>query len=160
PVGEQLRRGDRRRPADEDEEGGLKRIFGVVVVVENPATDAPHHRSMPLDKGRKRRLITTADEVLQQLPIGEPCPIPQKHRPAKVVDTRALLPGRHIASLVATKLDLYLTATGSRPFDPPFLAEARGWPGNNKFAGGGSLSEWRCKPYHSVCREGIMTSDV
>src|SRR4029077_5891575 len=95
-------------PADKDEEGGLKRIFGVVVFAENPATDAPYHQSMPLHKVGRSRLITTADVVLQQLLIGQSCPIAQKHRPAKVLDNPAPLSGRHIASLVAAKFALYL----------------------------------------------------
>ena len=81
----------------QDEEGRLKRIFGVVVIGENTATDAPHHRPMPLNNGRKCRLVTTADVVLQQLPIGQSCPIPQKHRPAKVLDDLAHLVGRHLS---------------------------------------------------------------
>jgi hypothetical protein len=44
---------------------------------------------MPLHKGRKSRLIATADVLLQQLPIGQPCPIFAKHRPAKVLDDHA-----------------------------------------------------------------------
>jgi hypothetical protein len=85
---------------------------------------------MTLHKGRKSCFVTTAEVVLQQLPIGPSCSIPQKPRPAKVLDNPAPLSGRHIASLVAAKLALYLTATGSRPFDPLFLAEARGRPAN------------------------------
>jgi hypothetical protein len=85
---------------------------------------------MPLHKGRKSHLVTTADVVLQQLLIGQSCPIPHKRRPAKVLDKPAQLSGRHITSLVTAKLVLYLTTTGSGPFDPPFLAHARGWPAN------------------------------
>jgi hypothetical protein len=76
----------------------LKRILGVVVVAEDTATDAPHRRSMPPHKGRKSRFVTTADVVLQQLPIGRPCSIPQKHRPAKVLDNPAQFCGRHVPS--------------------------------------------------------------
>jgi hypothetical protein len=76
---------------------------------------------MPLHKGPKSRLVTTADVVLQQLLIGQSCAIPQTHRPAKVLDNPAQLSGRHITSLVTAKLALYLTTTGSRPFDPPFF---------------------------------------
>jgi hypothetical protein len=44
---------------------------------------------MPLHKRRKSRLAASADVVLPQLPIGQTCPILQKHRPAKVLDNRA-----------------------------------------------------------------------
>jgi hypothetical protein len=76
---------------------------------------------MTLHKGHKSRFVTTADVVLQQLPVGSSCSIPQKPRPAKVLDNPAPLSGRHIASLVPAKLALYFTATGSSPFDPPFF---------------------------------------
>ena len=69
----------------------MKRIFGVVVVAEDAAADAPHHRAMPPHKGGKSRRVTTAGVVLQQLLIGPSSPIPQKHRPAKVLDNPAQL---------------------------------------------------------------------
>jgi hypothetical protein len=46
PVGDRLPR-HVRRLADEDEERGLKRIFRVMVVVEEATANAPHHRGVP-----------------------------------------------------------------------------------------------------------------
>jgi hypothetical protein len=51
---------------------------------------------MPMHKGCKSHLIMAADVVLQQLPIGQPRPISQKHHPAKVLDDFARLAGRHV----------------------------------------------------------------
>jgi hypothetical protein len=51
---------------------------------------------VPLHKSRKSRPGTTADVAFQQLPIGQLCPILQKHRPAKVWHDHAHLTGCHI----------------------------------------------------------------
>ena len=114
---------DRRRLADEDEEGGLEGVLGVVVVAEDTAAHAPDHRAVPPHQGCKSRLVTAAEVVLQQLPIGQPRPIPQKHRPAKVLDDLAHLAGRHVVSLVRATLALYLTTTRTGPFDAFFSAK-------------------------------------
>jgi len=55
---------------------------------------------MPLNEGRKSRLVPAADVVLQQLPIGQPSPIAQQSRPAKVLYGPAHLAGRHVPSFV------------------------------------------------------------
>jgi hypothetical protein len=70
-------------------QGVLALVMAVVVVAEDMAKDAPHHWSVPLHKSRKSRPGTTADAVFQQLPIDQPCPVLQKHRPAKVLDDHA-----------------------------------------------------------------------
>ena len=114
PVGKQLPRGNRRRPADEDEEGGLKGILGVVVVVEDTAAHTPHHRPMPPHKGCKSRLVTAADVVLQKLLIGQPRTIPQN--PAKVLDDPVYLAGCHVPSFAGAMVALYLTTTRRRRF--------------------------------------------
>jgi hypothetical protein len=74
------------RPADQDEEGGLESIQGVVVIPQDAATDAPHHWGVPQHKHFHRRLVTAAEEELQELPIGQPRIAGQKHGPAKVPD--------------------------------------------------------------------------
>ena len=90
------------------EKSGLKRIFGVLVVVESTATNSPYHRTMTTHKGRKRRLFTAANVALQQLLIGQSCPILQKHGPSDVLNDLAHLTGRHDLSSLATTLALYL----------------------------------------------------
>jgi hypothetical protein len=54
---------------------------------------------VPLHKSRKSRPGTAPDVVFQQLPIDQPCPILQKHRPAKVLDDHAHLSDRHVPFL-------------------------------------------------------------
>src|SRR5260370_10746355 len=80
------------------EEGAWKCLLGVMVIAEYPATDTPPHRSMPQHQGGERRLVTTAEVVLHQLPIGAPCPV-APHRPAKVLDNPVQLFGGHVRSL-------------------------------------------------------------
>jgi hypothetical protein len=60
--------------------------FGVVVIAEETAADAPDHGTMPPYKGSESRLITAANEFSQQLRVGQPRPITQQHRPVKVLD--------------------------------------------------------------------------
>jgi hypothetical protein len=45
---------------EEQEERGLERIVGLVVVPQNSAADAEHHRPVPLDQGRERGITTLA----------------------------------------------------------------------------------------------------
>ena len=56
---------------------------------------------MPTHQGFESRLITAADVVRQQLPIGQPGAIPQKHGPAKALDDPTHLAGRHVLSFTA-----------------------------------------------------------
>src|SRR5262245_32302308 len=84
---------------------------------------------MPSHQNRQRRLVTTAEVVLQQLSIGQPCPVAQPH-PAKVLDHLAHLAGRHFVSLVKAKLALYGITTRTGPFDARLFAEGRGPPAN------------------------------
>jgi hypothetical protein len=53
PVGHTVQPGpearplvDRRRPADEDEEGGLEGVLGVVIVAQDATADPEHHRAV------------------------------------------------------------------------------------------------------------------
>ena len=42
-------------PADEDQEGGLEGVLGVVLVAQDRAADAEDHRPVPLHQGGERR---------------------------------------------------------------------------------------------------------
>src|SRR6185503_13036957 len=55
------------RLADEDEERGLERILGVMVV-EEAAADAPHHRGVPPHQGGKGILVPASQEAGQEFP--------------------------------------------------------------------------------------------
>jgi hypothetical protein len=65
-----ISRPDGRGFTKEHEEGGLKRILGIVLV-QQPAADAPYHRGMPAAKGGERRLIPPLEEAREQLAIGQ-----------------------------------------------------------------------------------------
>jgi hypothetical protein len=65
PVGDRLARGDGRRPAHEDDERGLEGVFGVVLVAEDAAADAPHHRGVAAHERLDRLPVAVADESLQ-----------------------------------------------------------------------------------------------
>ncbi len=47
---------DRGGFADQDQEGRLKGILGIVPFTKDRLTDAKHHRTMPLDESRERQL--------------------------------------------------------------------------------------------------------
>ena len=85
PVGDHLPRHDGSRLADEDEEGGLEGVLGVVVAVEDPAADAPDHRAVPLHQGGERRFLAAAEVALQQLPIGQARPLVHEGWPLRRV---------------------------------------------------------------------------
>src|SRR5438045_804445 len=80
---------------------------------------------MPLHKGRQSRLVTTAEVVLQQLPIGPSCPIPQKHRPAKVLDNLAQLSSRHVPSFGGLGHLSTLLLPARAQIDPCFSSTGR-----------------------------------
>src|SRR5947209_4266087 len=58
PVPHQFPRHDGGRLADQDEEGGLEGVLGVVVV-EQAATHTPHHGAVPHEEGGEGRLVLT-----------------------------------------------------------------------------------------------------
>ncbi len=72
PSRQRIRIVDRARPAGQQQERRLERILGQVAVGQQMATDAQHHRPMPLDQGRERRLgcLTTVGELIEQAAIG------------------------------------------------------------------------------------------
>jgi hypothetical protein len=74
PVGDSLPRYV-RSPADEDEERGLKRILGVMVVGEEAAADAPDHRGVAPHQSSKGTVVPAAQEAGQEFPIGHLCPV-------------------------------------------------------------------------------------
>ena len=60
---------NRRRPPCQDEKSGLKRVLGVVSIVEDAAANAEHHRTVSAHQARERRLLACGDEAAQQLAI-------------------------------------------------------------------------------------------
>jgi hypothetical protein len=77
---------------------------------------------MPPHEGRNSRLVTTADETLQQLAIGQVGLNPGKHGPAKAVNQVAQLVLRHIKRPLAGSSSPYLLLPGRGhfiDFSPP-----------------------------------------
>ena len=81
PVGDPLSWHDGSGLADEDEKSSLKRIFGIVLVVQDPATNAHDHRTVPPREGFKSHLIVPLDEPAQQLTVRRVCTVLQKQEP-------------------------------------------------------------------------------
>jgi hypothetical protein len=102
---------DGRRLAGEDEESGLERILGVVMREES-ATDPPHHRAMALDKAGEGSVVAVLDEAPQELPIGHPGPVLQKHRLAKVLNDQARQLRRHVVSQQVSAASIYYLPQG------------------------------------------------
>ncbi|WP_406701318.1 hypothetical protein V5E97_16100 [Singulisphaera sp. Ch08] len=63
--------GDRRGLPSQYEERCLEGFFGVMVIPEDSAADAPDHRAVTLDEGLERRLVTTSSETPQELTVRE-----------------------------------------------------------------------------------------
>jgi hypothetical protein len=95
PVGDHLPWHDGRGPADEDGEGGLESVLGVFVAAEDTAAHAPDRRAVTPHQQLQGPSVTVAEVALQQLPIGQPRPVLQKHGPAKVLDDLAHRARRH-----------------------------------------------------------------
>jgi hypothetical protein len=72
----------------QDEERRLESVLGIVVIAENPATNAEDHWSMPSHESFKGRFVLSADKGVQQLSIRQARPIRQKHDPAILVENR------------------------------------------------------------------------
>jgi hypothetical protein len=60
--------------AHQNEKCRLKRVFGVVVVADNPQASTQHHRTVPLDQGRKGdlcRVPAPARKLFEELTIRQ-----------------------------------------------------------------------------------------
>jgi hypothetical protein len=101
PVTDHLSRHNGSCLAEENKKGGLKSILGIVMVVEDPTANAPHHRTMPPHQGGNRCFFASANKALQKLPISQTRRIVLKHCLAKVLDDLAPLAGRHVLSSCA-----------------------------------------------------------
>jgi hypothetical protein len=53
----------------EDQEGGLKGVFGVLFIAEDPSTDSKHQCAMPLKQSAEGLLVTALDESAEEIPI-------------------------------------------------------------------------------------------
>jgi hypothetical protein len=91
---------------DEDKEGGLECVLGVLVAAEQATTNAPDHWAMPPYQSGKRSFSALMKEGFQQLPIRHLAAIRQGG-PAKVLDNLAHLMGRHDFLSRERRLSIY-----------------------------------------------------
>jgi hypothetical protein len=63
----------RTRLAGKQQEGGLKSVLGVVVTLQNSATDAQHHRSVAPQQDGEGRLFTPVSKAREQFAVGRAC---------------------------------------------------------------------------------------
>jgi hypothetical protein len=82
--------------ANEDEESGLKSIFGIVWVRENATADAQDHRAMSSQDGFKGGLILSDNEALQELSVGQGPGGPRASQLADVPQDSASLFAPHV----------------------------------------------------------------
>jgi hypothetical protein len=69
PIRQQISPSDGRRFPTENEEGGLKGIFSVVLAEETTA-NVPNQPAVALDEAGKGRFIAALDEASEQLAVG------------------------------------------------------------------------------------------
>jgi len=79
---------------NEDEEGRLKSILGVVLAAEKTPTNAPHHRGMPSHESGKGIVVFPLYEAFQEFGVRDAISIAVKGI-TKLVNEQAQLAGRH-----------------------------------------------------------------
>ena len=78
PRGERVAAADRARPGRQHQKGGLKRVVGLVAILQCRAADPHHHFSMPRQERGKRELgrgvigIAPGGKSLEQLAVVQP----------------------------------------------------------------------------------------
>ena len=80
PGAQRVAHPQRARPADEHQEGSLKRIFNVVRVAQASPADVEDHWPVPFHQGRESGLgrFSPGAKLLEQLPVR---PVPQRSDP-------------------------------------------------------------------------------
>src|SRR5207248_1043024 len=119
------------------QKGGLKGVFGVVVVADDTTANAKDHRTVTTDKGCKGHFVLLVDEGRQQLSVRPLFSILPQHGLAKMPDHRVQLSRRHTCPPWPVAFDLYLELPGRsrlytlfsfRPSSPMGLSAGRSPP--------------------------------
>ncbi len=63
---------DRAAFLDQDQEGGLEGVLGVVWVAQDRPADAQDHRPMPSHQHFEGPAVAPGEETLEELRVGEP----------------------------------------------------------------------------------------
>src|SRR5262249_31654719 len=98
PVAQGGPRTDRCRLANEHEEGGLKRVVGVVLVPQDPPAHPQDHRPVSAQKHLKGRLLLPGYVPFQKIAVGEACPVRVERNLAKLLDHPVHSTRRHRSS--------------------------------------------------------------
>jgi hypothetical protein len=85
PVADCLAWFDRGSLSNEDEEGGLKCIFGIGRMADDSLTYSPDHGAMTLNQGCKCGLVPLLDKAIQHLAIGQSILLPPQQGLAEVL---------------------------------------------------------------------------
>ena len=130
PIGDHLARSNRHRFAGQNQESGLKRILGVLVMRDNSAAHAPDHRAMSLHESGKRVFVLVVDEKIQQLAVAHAGFI-GKGSSAKILDNLGKPVNRHVHHPRA-EIASYILLPGRACFHWFFSAAIREWAGNDE----------------------------
>ena len=83
---------------NQNKKSGLKSVFRIVLM-EQAAANAPDHRAMLANQGRKSRFVSAIYKASQQLSIGWPRFVFQEHGGAQMLNEVAELACRHLTLL-------------------------------------------------------------
>jgi hypothetical protein len=70
PTPDGRRLADRRRLANQDEEGGLESVLCVGVIAENAAANIQDHWTVPAEQHSEGRLVSMVTELPEQMLVG------------------------------------------------------------------------------------------
>src|SRR5262245_15105671 len=95
PTRQLLARTDRVRLAGQDQEGGLKRILGILQPADYAMAHSEDHCPVAADQGSESGFISTAKKIREQLTIA---PLPgfnRRHSAAELIDNVSERRGSH-----------------------------------------------------------------
>jgi hypothetical protein len=85
PVADELARPNGCALAGQDEERGLKGVFGVVQTAKYPMAHTPHHRAVSPHQGRERLLVVLSQKAFQKLAIAQARAVATEHHAAQML---------------------------------------------------------------------------
>src|SRR5262249_43902161 len=109
----------------QDEERGLEGVLGVMHIAKHAAANAQNHRAVPPQQGLEGSGIPVADEVLQELPIGQSGPVLMEHRPPQVLEEWLASAPCHFTSSVPGPRTSLQNIPRSRAFPSLFFLPER-----------------------------------
>ena len=95
PARQRVTPPDRSGRPGQDEERGLERVLGIVMIAQDLLADPLDHGPVPFHERRERQLVTPGYEHLQQLPVAHPGDRPGLEEEAKAASQRGVIPIDH-----------------------------------------------------------------